>query len=66
MCRTVTTTTTRLIDFYIYKLFENFGSPVEIIDIFGDSENLLKKVILRLKHEHEVNIKVSHNTLTIS
>ena len=58
--------TTRLIDFYIERLFQNFGNPVEIIDIFGDSENLLHKVLLRLKHEHSVNIKVVNDTLTIS
>ena len=61
-----TDTTTRLINFYIEKLFQNFGNPVEIIDIFGDSENLLHKILLRLKHEHPVNIKVVNNTLTIS
>lgn len=61
-----TDTTTRLINFYIEKLFQNFGNPVEIIDIFGDSENLLHKILLRLKHEHSVNIKVVNNTLTIS
>lgn len=59
-------TTTRLIDFYIQELFQNFGTPVKIIDEHGESKELIHKVLLRLKHEHEVNIKVSHNTLTIS
>ena len=61
-----TGTTTRLIDKYIQDLFNNFGNPVEIIDELGESKELLHKVLLRLKHEHHVNIKVIDNTLTIS
>jgi len=59
-------TTTRLIDHYIQELFKNFGQPVEIIDENGETKELLHKVLLRLKHEHHVNIKVNGNTLTIS
>ena len=61
-----TGTTTRLIDFYIQELFQNFGNPVEIINTLGDSKELLRKILLRLKHEHSVNIKVVNDTLTIS
>jgi len=59
-------TTTRLIDQYIQELFENFGQPVEIIDENGESKEILHKILLRLKHEHHVNIRVDGNTLTIS
>lgn len=58
--------TTRLVDKYIQELFNNFGKPVEIIDEFGKSEELIRKVLLRLKHEHRVNVKIIDNTLTIS
>ncbi len=61
-----TGTTTRLIDFYIQELFQNFGTPVKIIDEHGESKELIHKVLLRLKHEHSVNIKIIDNTLTIS
>ena len=61
-----TGTTTRLIDFYIQELFQNFGNPVEIIDEHGESKELIHKILLRLKHEHSVNVKITNNTLTIS
>lgn len=58
--------TTRLVDKYIQELFNNFGNPVEIVDEFGKSEELIHKILLRLKHEHRANIKIIGNTLTIS
>jgi RNase H-fold protein (predicted Holliday junction resolvase) len=57
--------TTRLVDYYIQELFNNLGNPVEIIDEDDNHKELLRKILLRLKHEHHVNIRVTDNTLTI-